>query len=250
MHFNLIKLNRLECGFEALTKPLYCSWLSPYAQSPQLGQSLQNLAWQTLPFEKKLCRKAFKQNFGLKLPSSANITVAMALYNRTPRFKSSYSQQIKSTQANYDSALLAQPKAHFNSLRTANQIVELQDATQKSVNKTHWACCGLQLISASWACEQLIKSLSARRSAKATLYRFIRDVAALMNLWQSACPLKGLRVSACGRLSKTKKGMAQQINLSIGKVPTSTVKEKVDYSQGFVKTRLGTVGLKVWLCFR
>jgi len=255
-----LKQAHLEESFIAFAKPSFgCAWISPYARSPKIN-ILQNLTFQSYLFEKKLCRAAFKQNFGLKLPAAADITMAMALFNSTPRFKSANYNGVKH-QTHFIHTVVPTPrnnqsKCHFYASRKLNQAtfeptrpLETNIAL-KSRFKTMWTCSGLQLLSAAWACDQLIQSLNQRRNPKVTLNRFIRDVKALMNQWQSACPLKGLRVTATGRFSKRKKNMAQQISLSTGKVPLSTLKEKIDYSQGFVKTKLGTVGLKVWLCSR
>lgn len=249
-----IKPAYLEESFIAFAKPPYgCAWVSPYVRSPKINTGLQNLTFQSYLFEKKLCRKAFKQNFGLKLPAAADITMAMALFNRTPRFKSANYNGVK-RQTNLIDTPRDESKCHFYAHRKVDhrslETNALPNVALKSRFKLMWTCSGLQLLSAAWACDQLIKSLDKRRNPKVTLNRFVRDVKALMNQWQSACPLKGLRITATGRFSKRKKNMAQQISLSTGKVPLSTLKEKIDYSQGFVKTKLGTVGLKVWLCFR
>lgn len=257
-----IKITNLEENFIAFAKPPYgCTLVSAYARSPKINNELQNLTFQSYLFEKSLMRKAFKQNFGLKLPAAADITMAMALFDSAPSLKSANYNGIegqvnltdrkKSTPSNND------VKCDFYGHRKLNHQVlarktKLPGVALKSNFKIMWTCSGLQLLSASWACDQLIKSMHKRSNPKVTLNRFIRDVKALINQWadQSLCPLKGLRVTATGRFSKRKKNMAQQISLSTGKVPLSTLKEKIDYSQGFVKTKLGTVGLKVWLCFR
>ena len=119
---------------------------------------------------------------------------------------------------------------------------------KKNLFKTQAITSGVQCMAADWALEKLSQSLK-RSGAKTILNRYIRDVKSFMDQWQSSCAIKGLRVTATGRLSKRKKGLAQQITLSVGKVPGSTLSERVDYSQGFIKTARGLIGLKLWLAF-
>lgn len=261
----LTKNKNLPQYFIAFAKPPYgCVLVNPYAQSPKVNNALQNLTG-SYYFEKSLIRKAFKQNFGLKLPAAANITMAMALFDKTPVSESNYNGIRRAINFHFHTTVVKKGenfvKCPFYGHRKLSQkfnkishtpVTKLLQASASSNFKILWTCSGLQLLSASWVCDQLLKSLHKRSNPKPALNRFMRDVKALMNQWadQSACPLKGLRVTATGRFSKRKKNMAQQISLSTGKVPLSTLKEKIDYSQGFVCTKLGTVGLKVWLCFR
>nr|AOC61556.1 ribosomal protein S3 [Gloeotilopsis planctonica] len=60
--------------------------------------------------------------------------------------------------------------------------------------------------------------------------------------------IKGLRVTFSGRLGG-KKGMAKTLTKTTGRVPLSSLKEKVDFAKGIVHTKNGTLGVKVWICF-
>nr|AOC61513.1 ribosomal protein S3 [Rhexinema sarcinoideum] len=60
--------------------------------------------------------------------------------------------------------------------------------------------------------------------------------------------IKGLRVTFSGRLGG-KKGMAKTLTKTTGRVPLSTLKEKVDFAKGVVHTKNGSLGIKVWICF-
>lgn len=60
--------------------------------------------------------------------------------------------------------------------------------------------------------------------------------------------IKGLRVTFSGRLGG-KKGMAKTLTKTTGRVPFSTLKEKIDFAKGVVHTKNGSLGIKVWICF-
>jgi ribosomal protein S3 len=49
-----------------------------------------------------------------------------------------------------------------------------------------------------------------------------------------------------GRLSGRKQGMAKTVSKTIGVLPCG-LKQTVDYDQGFVTTKLGCLGIKVWV---
>ena len=145
----------LEESFIAFAKPPYgCAWISPYARSPKISTALQNATFQSYSFEKKLCRKAFKQNFGLKLPVAADITMAIALFNNTPHFKSANYNGIKRQKSLLD---IEKPrntdaKHLFDAPRKLNHSsLGIQSIPEKSRFKTMWTCSGLQLLSATWA---------------------------------------------------------------------------------------------------
>jgi Ribosomal protein S3, C-terminal domain len=61
--------------------------------------------------------------------------------------------------------------------------------------------------------------------------------------------LKGLRLTFSGRLGG-KKGMAKTLTKTIGRVPLSTLGAKVDFAKGVVHTKMGSLGVKVWVCYR
>lgn len=60
--------------------------------------------------------------------------------------------------------------------------------------------------------------------------------------------IKGLKVTFSGRMGG-KKGMAKVLTKTLGRVPLSTLREKVDFAKGTVKTKVGSLGVKVWICY-
>ena len=104
------------------------------------------------------------------------------------------------------------------------------------------------LLTAGWLHERLSAQLRARRSARTVLNNAIAELGGVVHD-NPAGGLLGVRLTVNGRLGKQKKGMAQALSRSLGRVPLSTLRSKIDYAQGFVITPLGTVGLKVWVCF-
>jgi len=59
---------------------------------------------------------------------------------------------------------------------------------------------------------------------------------------------KGLRITISGRFGG-KKGMAKTLTKTVGKVPLSTLEEKVDFAKDQVITKNGSLGVKVWICY-
>ena len=60
--------------------------------------------------------------------------------------------------------------------------------------------------------------------------------------------IKGLKITFSGRMGG-KKGMAKTLTKTLGRVPLSTLREKVDFAKGTVKTKVGSLGVKVWICY-
>ena len=103
-------------------------------------------------------------------------------------------------------------------------------------------------LNATWLREHLSTQLASRRGPRSVMNGAIAEFA--RELQDSAnSGLLGLRLTMAGRLTKQKKGMAQVISRSLGRVPTSCLRARVELSQGFVVTPTGTVGLKVWICY-
>jgi ribosomal protein S3 len=75
------------------------------------------------------------------------------------------------------------------------------------------------------------------------------DFSKIIKAYNNKCPILGLRVIMSGRLGRKKKGMAQQIRRSVGKVPLSTLSARIDYCQEVIPSSYGTIGLKVWVCY-
>jgi hypothetical protein len=59
--------------------------------------------------------------------------------------------------------------------------------------------------------------------------------------------LYGYRVQLAGRFKRSEKAVF--LMKSIGSIGRSDVKRKVDYSQGFIKQKLGVTGIKIWLSY-
>lgn len=110
---------------------------------------------------------------------------------------------------------------------------------------------GGNLMRADWVLNKLIEQFnqSGKRSPRPIVNQFINDIRVLMDQMGSASPIIGMRITITGRLGSRKKAMAQQITKCVGKVPLSTFRQKVDYSQGFLPTRFGKMGVKVWVTF-
>lgn len=256
-------------NFETFVTPHYNTNYTNLGLSTYEHLLAHNPSYTCASFEKKISIKAFKQTFGFRLPSPATLHIGLAKFDRNAKQKISktsyYKREVseentnlehmshneintnnKSKLLNYD-IFCTNKKFYLYNQRLNNKTKTISE----NLNfKTGFTNTGLQLISAAWVCEQLSLTLKARRNVKPSLEYMLRQVKSFMNTMQSSCALKGLKVIASGRLSKTKKGMAQKISLSTGNVPLSTLKEKIDYDQTFVKTNLGTIGLKLWICFR
>ena len=56
----------------------------------------------------------------------------------------------------------------------------------------------------------------------------LRQASSIMQNQTSGSSLCGLRLVACGRLSRRKKAMSQQISRGLGVVPLSSLNAKVD----------------------
>ena len=115
---------------------------------------------------------------------------------------------------------------------------------------------GSDLMCANWVlnsiCSQLDKGAvgKRKRNPRPIVNQFVYDIGLLMKSMGSTCPILGIRVTLAGRLGSQKKAMAQKITKCVGKVPLSTFNQNVDYSQHFIYTRFGIVGIKVWVCYR
>ena len=105
---------------------------------------------------------------------------------------------------------------------------------------------------ADWVLNQLIYQFNQleKKNPRALMNQLINDIRILIEKTGSECPVIGARITLTGRLGSRKKGMAQQISKCVGKIPLSTLRQKVDYSQGFLASRLGLIGVKVWICYK
>jgi ribosomal protein S3 len=105
---------------------------------------------------------------------------------------------------------------------------------------------GTEFYSANWILYNLQQKLQARNSNIKRAMQELFDRAALL-LDQKV--LKGLTIKMSGRLSGRKQGMAKTVSKTIGVLPLSGLKQTVDYDQGFVTTKLGCLGIKVWVFY-
>lgn len=108
------------------------------------------------------------------------------------------------------------------------------------------------LMCSNWILNQMVQLLSSsdKKSPRPVLNQYINDIRILIRSMGSICPILGIRITITGRLGSQKKAMAQQISKCVGKVPLSTLRQNVGYSQSFVRTRFGVIGVSIWVCYR
>lgn len=204
-----------------LAKPEYNFSLISLLKAPLNTNALQHQCFRTFNFDATLCRSAFRKQFGIK-QCAANLNTGFAL-----------------TQMSFGGFLPKEQIGHIGELQRKHQL------HLKSKNKRET----IAVINVHWAAEQLVRSIQQKKNAKAVINEFIRDVKILFRLWRSASALKGIKVVVKGRLGRKKKALAQQAFFNAGVVPLSTVQAKIDFDQRVIKTRFGSLGLKLWLCY-
>lgn len=108
------------------------------------------------------------------------------------------------------------------------------------------------LMCANWVLNQIVGLLSKseKKSPRPVVNQYINDIRILIRSMGSSTPILGIRITITGRLGSQKKAMAQQITKCVGKVPLSTLRQNIDNSQGFVRTRFGVIGVSVWVCYK
>lgn len=236
---------------------LFCTALHNYTAAPLRCTTITNHSLRALEFEKKICRAGFKKDFGQHLPSPGSLEMNYGLLDVSPVVDSTrWKKKNKRLQGKEigDGDFTNDPvkilRIHdFLNTDLCFRMYDPETGYRSSHDK-RFLHSGIQLMSSDWVLERLVHQIRNKRSVRVVLNELIRDVEALFNNLLSACPVLGVRLTASGRLGKKKKGMSQQQTLSIGKVPLGTFSRKVDYSQGFVVTKFGLVGLKVWVAFR
>lgn len=112
--------------------------------------------------------------------------------------------------------------------------------------------------SASWLLESIISELSENKNSniKRVLNQTFLSFDKQKDLEKknrkdevlNTSLLKGLRITLSGRMGG-KKGMAKSLTKTSGRVPLSTLNEKVDFALGVVHTKTGCLGVKVWICY-
>jgi hypothetical protein len=108
---------------------------------------------------------------------------------------------------------------------------------------------GTEFYSASWILYTLQQKLQTRNSnIKRAMQELFEKASLLIGMNSDQKILKGLTITLSGR-SGRKQGMAKTVTKTIGRVPLSGLKQNVDYDQGFVTTKLGSLGIKVWVFY-
>lgn len=231
--------------------------INPYKDYMMSHYTSSCTVFTNMGFEKKLVRASFKKAFGEKLPGSAQTQISTYFFDpcvtRLPN---------PPLLLRHDAAKGKVDPAYgvASAKRTVLNSSLVKQCMPKPKGRFELGCklsykppqkqlLTLNYLSASWVLEHLKTQFRLKRSARAIFNTTLNEVSLTMTQLKSACPIKGIRLSASGRLGKRKKAMAQQLSRSLGAVPLSGFKHKVDLSQDFVTTSLGTVGLKVWVCY-
>lgn len=108
---------------------------------------------------------------------------------------------------------------------------------------------GGHLMSAGWVLSTLAELFSEKKSLRPAVNLLMNDIRTLIDRRGSGCPVAGVRIAMSGRLGSRKKAMAQRAVRSVGGVPLSTFRQRIDYGQGILQTRFGLVGIKVWVSY-
>jgi hypothetical protein len=244
--------------------------LTRYVESPFYASD-PNLS---VAFEKKVCRNRFKRELSYNLPVKSTLHLSLSRFDKQPNIKSSkwrpgadkrdkneiemwskrtggkLSLGLKGNKEvlNGKVTKFKQQKGVGSRIRDTKNWDSNPDLNG-GLNKADFTCSGVQLMSATWLLDQIKKDVIEKKNIRPILNAQIRDTEALMNKLQSSCPVLGVRLEATGRIGHQKKGMAQKISRSLGKVPLGSFRFQIDYSQGIVVTKLGVIGIKVWICY-
>lgn len=97
--------------------------------------------------------------------------------------------------------------------------------------KTFWD--NAQLV-ANWMADQLEKRVPYRRVLKAALEKILQEKNVL-----------GARVQVSGRLDGVE--IARKEWLGKGRLPRATIRSQIDFAKSEAQTKVGTVGVKVWI---
>jgi len=251
--------------------------LKNYLTCPLIPTTTNINAFYAPEFEKKVTHSSFKKAFGLPLKVDVKFGLAVCdglfsvnsqkkrrmckenTYLRGPksRLKQLYKKKGRAKQFfGYTKILkkkvfwLRKPRKPTVFRVSHKKKKKYSKLLSSLVFKKPLVRSGLQLFCADWLL-QIVKSQLQLKNSSAlhVLNNIIKDVTKLMRSMQGSCPILGVRLLASGRCGKKKKGMAQLIDRSVGKVPCNSVRYRIDYAQSFVTTRLGSIGLKVWICY-
>ena len=190
-------------------------------------------------FECKLLRLSYRNAFGSALPGTAHPWVTAYFSDPIALACTDARSQVASASRPRD----RNPEPGDGSCRRLT-LVRDHTPVRPTVPRGEF-----NSLSAHWVLQYLQRGLTQKRSPRAVLNGALNELSRFKAEQKSLTPYLGVRLSACGRLGKRKKGMAQTLVRGLGKVPHGSFKHKVELSQGFVTTALGTVGLKVWICY-
>lgn len=215
-----------------------CTALNIYNRCEGLEQN--HWALVSAEFQKQVLKKSFRDNYGISLPLPCEVhTYSVSPLESRSSFKAGARDKVlnlglKNTALNLNSRSKTLPK-HDHEYSSSVQSLLHQDLGH--------------LLCARWIVDYAVAQLELRDNIRGMINNLLRDVTVVMHKQQNQCVIRGLRVVATGRLGKRKKAMAQQLSRSVGKVPLSHLDAKVDYCSRSITTKLGSVGLKVWVCY-
>nr|YP_010003067.1 ribosomal protein S3 [Ulva sp. TM637]AZP40091.1 ribosomal protein S3 [Ulva sp. TM637] len=248
-----------------------------YILASNFAFDLSNL--QTIYLEKKIIQSAFKHQFNLesggfyKLQTTqfvlhclkiADVLKENSVYQQNLFVKNYPNPQLIFT--NNNAKLLeskhSKSKNRLSSIYKGLLIISscreeaykiTQSKKQNIVTQVQWDLFyASNLMCANWILNQIVQLLSNsdKKSPRPVVNQYINDIRILIRSMGSSCPVLGIRIAITGRLGSQKKAMAQQISKCVGKVPLSTLRQNVGYSQSFVRTRFGVIGVSVWVCYK
>lgn len=248
-----------------------------YILASNFAFDLSNL--QTIYLEKKIIQSAFKHQFNLesggfyKLQTTqfvlhclkiANAFKENSIYQQSLFFSNHPNPQL--VFANNNTKLLelkhSEPKNRLSSIYKGSLMISscreeaykiTQWKKQNLVTQVQWDLFhASNLMCANWILNQIVLLLSNsdKKSPRPVVNQYINDIRILIRSMGSSCPILGIRITITGRLGSQKKAMAQQISKCVGKVPLSTLRQNIGYSQNFVRTRFGVIGVSVWVCYK
>lgn len=87
---------------------------------------------------------------------------------------------------------------------------------------------------AKFAADQISKRMPARRVKNQVVERVMRAGAA------------GVKITLAGRIGGA--NIARRESVKAGRLPAQTLRENIDFSKATAITKLGTIGVKVWIC--
>jgi hypothetical protein len=208
----------LKQVFRGFNKPIFNPSLVYLVRAN--GTVTQHPCFRNSIFEKILCRSAFRKQFGLKqCDATLNIGIART---KTP----------------------ASPEYNNPFYNISEDEERLRKERLKKMQSSQF-----QMLNVHWAAEQLVTSIKSKKNVKSVIFDFLRDVKIMFRLWRSSSLLKGVRVEVKGRLGRKKKALSQKAIFSLGSVPLSTVRAKIDFDQRAIQTKLGSIGFKLWFCY-